>query len=158
MIKVNPTNKTRERKTTKNSLNGQVQIQIPKAKAEEYGYEYSWLKKGKVKHDETLADRDELKIIRTYQTIVRGIIQYFCLANNLTVLTHLNYLAEYSCLKTLARKRKRQLPKFERKVKLVQLGRFLILIKGKPNTNHGMFTLGTKLKKCVTIRETRTLP
>ncbi|MDV3158878.1 MAG: group II intron reverse transcriptase/maturase [Pigeon pea little leaf phytoplasma] len=103
-------------------------------------------------------DRDELKIIRTYQTIVRGIIQYFCLANNLTVLTHLNYLAEYSCLKTLARKRKRQLPKFERKVKLVQLGGFLILIKGKPNTNHGIFTLGTKLKKCVTIRETRTLP
>ncbi|WP_304512679.1 hypothetical protein, partial [Candidatus Phytoplasma fabacearum] len=37
-------------------------------------------------------------------------------------------------------------------------GGFLILIKGKPNTNHGMFTLGTKLKKCVTIRETRTLP
>ncbi|WP_422691269.1 group II intron reverse transcriptase/maturase, partial [Candidatus Phytoplasma fabacearum] len=48
-----------------------------------------------MKHDETLADRDELKIIRTYQIIVRGIIQYFCLANNLTVLTHLNYLAEY---------------------------------------------------------------
>ncbi|MDV3180067.1 MAG: reverse transcriptase/maturase family protein, partial [Candidatus Phytoplasma australasiaticum] len=46
MIKVNPTNKTRERKTIKNSLNGQVQIQIPKAKAEEYGYEYNWLKRG----------------------------------------------------------------------------------------------------------------
>ncbi|MDV3165606.1 MAG: reverse transcriptase/maturase family protein, partial [Candidatus Phytoplasma australasiaticum] len=51
MIKVNPTNKTRERKTTKNSLNGQVQIQIPKAKAKEYGYEYNWLKEGKVRHD-----------------------------------------------------------------------------------------------------------
>ncbi|MDV3147450.1 MAG: hypothetical protein Q8734_01090 [Sweet potato little leaf phytoplasma] len=36
-----------------------------------------------MRHDETLADRDELEIIRTYQTIVRGIIQYFCLANNL---------------------------------------------------------------------------
>ncbi|MDV3169689.1 MAG: reverse transcriptase/maturase family protein, partial [Candidatus Phytoplasma australasiaticum] len=67
MIKVNPTNKTRERKTTKNSLNGQVQIQIPKAKAKEYGYEYNWLKEGKVRHDKTLADRDELEIIRTYQ-------------------------------------------------------------------------------------------
>ncbi|MDV3137744.1 MAG: reverse transcriptase/maturase family protein, partial [Candidatus Phytoplasma australasiaticum] len=88
MIKVNPTNKNRERKTTKNSLNGQVQIQIPKAKAKEYGYEYNWLKEGKVRHDKTLADRDKLEIIRTYQTIVRGIIQYFCLANNLGVLTH----------------------------------------------------------------------
>ncbi|MDV3166722.1 MAG: hypothetical protein Q8807_03715, partial ['Waltheria sp.' little leaf phytoplasma] len=42
----------------------------------EYGEEYNWLKKGKVKHDETLADRDELEVIRTYQTIVRGIIQH----------------------------------------------------------------------------------
>ncbi|MDV3194076.1 MAG: hypothetical protein Q8835_03455, partial [Sweet potato little leaf phytoplasma] len=41
----------------------------------------------------TLADRDELKIIRTYQTIVRGIIQYFCWTNNPSVLTHLSYLA-----------------------------------------------------------------
>ncbi|MDV3143792.1 MAG: group II intron reverse transcriptase/maturase [Candidatus Phytoplasma australasiaticum] len=41
-----------------------------------------------MKHDETLADRDELEIIRTYKTIVRGIIQYFCLANNPSVLTH----------------------------------------------------------------------
>ncbi|WP_438821332.1 group II intron reverse transcriptase/maturase, partial [Candidatus Phytoplasma citri] len=33
-------------------------------------------------------------------------MQYFCLANNLGVLIHLNYLAEDSCLKTLARKQK----------------------------------------------------
>ncbi|MDV3193425.1 MAG: hypothetical protein Q8863_02805, partial [Sweet potato little leaf phytoplasma] len=68
MVKVNLTNKTRQEKATKNSLNGKVQIQIPKAKAKEYGYEYNWLKEGKVRHDETLADRDELEIIRTYQT------------------------------------------------------------------------------------------
>ncbi|WEX20123.1 MAG: retron-type reverse transcriptase [Candidatus Phytoplasma citri] len=118
MIKVNPTNKTRERKTTKNSLNGKVLIQIPKAKAKEYGYEYNWLKKGKVKHDETLADRDELEIIRTYKTIIRGIIQYFCLANNLSVLSHLNYLAEYSCLKTLARERKTSIARVRKKCKI----------------------------------------
>ncbi|MDO8057636.1 hypothetical protein OC698_03025 ['Gossypium sp.' phytoplasma] len=68
MIKVNPTNKTRKGKTTRNSLNGKVQIQIPQAKAEEYGDEYNWLKKGKVKHDETLAKREELEIIWTYKT------------------------------------------------------------------------------------------
>ncbi|MDV3177764.1 MAG: reverse transcriptase/maturase family protein, partial [Candidatus Phytoplasma australasiaticum] len=49
MVKVNPTNKTRQEKATKNSLNGKVQIQIPKAKAKEYGYEYNWLKEGKVR-------------------------------------------------------------------------------------------------------------
>ncbi|MDO8079018.1 group II intron reverse transcriptase/maturase, partial [Candidatus Phytoplasma aurantifolia] len=115
MVKVNPTNKTRKGKTTRNSFNGKVQIQIPQAKAEEYGYKYNWLKRGKIKHDETLADRDELEIIRTYQTIVRGIIQYFCLADNLSVLTHLNYLAEYSCLKTLARKRKTSIARVRKK-------------------------------------------
>ncbi|MDV3147194.1 MAG: reverse transcriptase domain-containing protein, partial [Sweet potato little leaf phytoplasma] len=118
MIKVNPTNKTRERKTTKNSLNGKVLVRIPQAKAEEYGYEYNWLKEGKVKHDETLAERDELEIIRTYKTIVRGIIQYFCWTNNPSVLTHLSYLAEYSCLKTLARKRKTSIAKVRKKCKI----------------------------------------
>ncbi|WP_304514585.1 reverse transcriptase domain-containing protein [Candidatus Phytoplasma crotalariae] len=41
MVKVNPTNKNRKEKTTKNSLNGKVQIPIPQAKAEEYGDEYN---------------------------------------------------------------------------------------------------------------------
>ncbi|MDO8057340.1 reverse transcriptase domain-containing protein [Candidatus Phytoplasma gossypii] len=71
MVKVNPTNKTRTRKSTKNSLNGKVQIQIPKAKAKEYGDEYNWLREGKARYDETLANRGgELEIIRTYKTIV----------------------------------------------------------------------------------------
>ncbi|XVJ45133.1 reverse transcriptase domain-containing protein [Candidatus Phytoplasma australasiaticum] len=117
MIKVNPTNKTRQEKATKNSLNGKVLVRIPQAKAEEYGYEYNWLKEGKVKHDETLAERDELEIIRTYKTIVRGIIQYFCWTNNPSVLTHLSYLAEYSCLKTLARKRKTSIVRVRKKCK-----------------------------------------
>ncbi|MDV3164166.1 MAG: group II intron reverse transcriptase/maturase, partial [Candidatus Phytoplasma australasiaticum] len=131
MVKVNPTNKTRQEKATKNSLNGKVQIQIPKAKAKEYGEEYNWLKRGKVRHDETLADRDELEIIRTYQTIVRGIIQYFCLANNLGVLTHLNYLAEYSCLKTLARKRKTSIAKVRKKCKIGSTWGISYLNKGR---------------------------
>ncbi|MDO8052914.1 reverse transcriptase domain-containing protein, partial ['Vigna radiata' phytoplasma] len=118
MVKIYPTNKTREKKTRRNSLNGKVQIQIPRAKAKEYGEEYNWLKKGKVRHDETLADRDEFEIIGTYQTIVRGIIRYFCFANNLSALTHLNYLAEYSCLKTLARKRKTSIAKVRKKCKI----------------------------------------
>ncbi|MDO8060173.1 group II intron reverse transcriptase/maturase [Candidatus Phytoplasma citri] len=131
MVKVNPTNKTRTRKSAKNSLNGKVQIQIPKAKAKEYGHEYNWLKEGKMKHDETLADRDELEIIRTYQTIVRGIIQYFCLANNLGVLTYLNYLAEYSCLKTLARKWKTSIARVRKKLNIGSTWAIPYLNKGK---------------------------
>ncbi|MDO8058018.1 hypothetical protein OC686_01905 ['Opuntia sp.' phytoplasma] len=131
MIKVNPTNKTLTRKSTRNSLNDQVQIQIPKEKAKEYGHKYNWLKEGKVKHDETLAERDELEIIRTYQTIVRGINQYFCLANNLGVLTHLNYLAEYSCLKTLARKWKKSMARVRKKLNRGSTWAIPYLNKGK---------------------------
>ncbi|MDO8057431.1 group II intron reverse transcriptase/maturase [Candidatus Phytoplasma gossypii] len=71
-----------------------------------------------MKHDKTLADRDELEIIQTYKIIVREIIQYFCLANNLGVLTHLNYLAEDSCLKTLVRKRKISIARTWKKLKI----------------------------------------
>ncbi|MDO8057477.1 hypothetical protein OC698_02100 ['Gossypium sp.' phytoplasma] len=152
MIKVKPTNKTRGKKTTKNSLNGNVQIQIPQAKAKEYGDEYNWLKKEKVKHDKTLANRDELEIIRTYQTIVSGIIQYFCCANNLDVLTHANYLAEDSCLKTLARKRETSIAKVRKKLNIGSTWATPYLYKGETNMNRGLSTLGIKLKKCVTIR------
>ncbi|AGL90661.1 Group II intron-encoded protein ltrA (Includes: Reverse-transcriptase) [Strawberry lethal yellows phytoplasma (CPA) str. NZSb11] len=117
MVKVNPTNKTRKKKTTKNSLNGQVQIQIPKDTTRDYGKEYGWTKNGKVKHDETLASREALEIIRTYKSITLGIIRYFCLGNNLAQLTHLYYLAEYSCLKTLARKWKTSIAKVRRKLR-----------------------------------------
>ncbi|UQV27038.1 reverse transcriptase domain-containing protein [Candidatus Phytoplasma asiaticum] len=147
MIKVNPTNKTRVRKTTKNSLNGQVQIQIPKAKAKEYGHEYNWLKVGKVKHDETLADRDELEIIRTYKAIVRGIIQYFCLANNLGVLTYLNYLAEYSCLKTLARKRKTSIARIRKKLKTGSTWGISYINKGKTQYESWDVYTWDKIKK-----------
>ncbi|MDV3166185.1 MAG: reverse transcriptase domain-containing protein ['Waltheria sp.' little leaf phytoplasma] len=148
MIKVNSTNKTRERKNTKNSLNGKVLIQIPKAKAKEYGYEYNWLEKGKVKHDETLAGRDELEIIRTYKTIVRGIIRYFCLANNLDVLTHLNYLAEYSCLKTLARKRKTAIARVRKKCKIGSTwGGIAYLNKGRTQHEPWEFYSWNRIKK-----------
>ncbi|MFW8664692.1 group II intron reverse transcriptase/maturase, partial [Candidatus Phytoplasma citri] len=131
----------------KNSLNGKVQIQIPQAKAEEYGYEYNWLKKGKVKHDEALADRDELEIIRTYQTIVRGIIQYFCLANNLGVLTYLNYLAEYSCLKTLARKWKTSIARVRKKLNRGSTWGIPYLNKGKTQYEPWVVYSWDKIKK-----------
>ncbi|MDV3138670.1 MAG: group II intron reverse transcriptase/maturase, partial [Candidatus Phytoplasma australasiaticum] len=72
-----------------------------------------------------------LEIIRTYQTIVRGIIQYFCLANNLGVLTHLNYLVEYSCLKTLTRKRKTSIAKVRKKCKIGSTWGISYLNKGR---------------------------
>ncbi|WP_373402854.1 group II intron reverse transcriptase/maturase [Candidatus Phytoplasma solani] len=153
MVKVKSTSSKLTKKTHKKSLNGRVQIQVPKAKAKEYGYEYNWLKRGKIKHDETLASRDELEIIRTYKTIVRGIIQYFCLANNLNTLTHLTYLAEYSCLKTLARKRKTTIAKVRKKFNRNSTWSIPYLNKGKARYESWTVYPWDKIKKMRNYKE-----
>ncbi|WP_236628348.1 group II intron reverse transcriptase/maturase [Candidatus Phytoplasma ziziphi] len=118
MIKIYPTNQNRLKKTAKNSLNGKVQIQIPKITSKEYGKEHGWLKGKEIMHDKGLISRDELEIIRTYKAIINGIIQYFCLANNLAQLTYLAYIAEYTCLKTLAGKKKTSIARVRKKYQL----------------------------------------
>ncbi|XBQ83598.1 group II intron reverse transcriptase/maturase [Candidatus Phytoplasma solani] len=153
MIKVKPTSSKLTKKTHKKSLNGRVQIQVPKAKAKEYGYEYNWLKREKIKHDETLASRDELEIIRTYKTIVCGIIQYFCLANNLNALTHLTYLAEYSCLKTLARKRKTSLARVRKKFSRGSTWAIPYINKGKTKYESWIVYSWDKIKKMRSYKE-----
>ncbi|XFE95397.1 hypothetical Protein psc5_07140 [Candidatus Phytoplasma solani] len=118
MVKVNPTNSTKGNKTTKNSFNGCTKIQVPRQIIKEYGQEYSWTKRGKIKHDESLASRDKLEIIKTYKTILNGILHYFCYGNNIATLGHLAYIAEYSCLKTLARKDKTSIARVRKKHKI----------------------------------------
>ena len=132
MIKINPTNQTRIKKTTKNSQNGKVQIQIPKESSRGYGKNYGWLKGKKITHDKGLINRDELEIIRTYKTILRGIIQYFCLACNLGQLTFLAYLAEYSCWKTLAGKHKTSIARVRKKFQLGKTWGIKYDNRGKP--------------------------
>ncbi|MDO8064286.1 group II intron reverse transcriptase/maturase [Candidatus Phytoplasma bonamiae] len=104
LVKINPTRNTTTKKTAKNSLNDKVNILIPRKTVKEYINNYSWEKGEKIVHDQTLVHQKPLEIIRTYKTIIRGIIQYFCIAGNLSQLMYLNYIAEYSCLKILANK------------------------------------------------------
>ncbi|MDO8059337.1 group II intron reverse transcriptase/maturase, partial ['Crotalaria aegyptiaca' phytoplasma] len=71
-------------------------------------------------------------------------LKYFCLANNLGVLTHLNYLAEDSCLKTLARKWKTSVARVRKKLKL---GLFPYLNKGKTQYESWVVYSWDKIKK-----------
>ncbi|WP_420887937.1 group II intron reverse transcriptase/maturase [Candidatus Phytoplasma citri] len=57
--------------------------------------------------------------------------QYFCLANNLGVLIHLNYLVEYSCLKTLARKQKTSIARVRKKFNISSTWGISYINKGK---------------------------
>ncbi|MDO8024149.1 MAG: group II intron reverse transcriptase/maturase [Pigeon pea little leaf phytoplasma] len=89
---------------------------MPQKTVKKYINNYGWKKRGKLVHDQTLVHREPLEIIRTYKTIVRGIIQYFCMARNLSQLMYLNYIAEYSCLKTLVNKWKTSIARVRRKL------------------------------------------
>ena len=51
-----------------------------------------------------LRHMSEIDIVRRYDTQVRGILNYYCLAANYDMLKYFRHLMEYSCLKTLASK------------------------------------------------------
>ncbi|MBQ6002124.1 MAG: group II intron reverse transcriptase/maturase [Synergistaceae bacterium] len=52
-----------------------------------------------------------LEIMQTYNSELRGICNYYCLASNFSHLRYFAYLMEYSCLKTLATKLKSSIGK-----------------------------------------------
>ena len=62
-------------------------------------------------HRNTLLHLTDLEIISTYNAELRGICNYYGIASNFHGLSHLAYLMEYSCLKTLAAKHKRKTSK-----------------------------------------------
>ena len=51
-----------------------------------------------------LAHMSDVDIVNRYNTQVRGICNYYCLAANFNKLNYFRYLMEYSCLKTIASK------------------------------------------------------
>lgn len=52
-----------------------------------------------------------LEIVDTYNSELRGLCNYYCMASNYASLNYFSYLMEYSCLKTLAAKAKISLKK-----------------------------------------------
>ncbi|HBC30309.1 MAG TPA: group II intron reverse transcriptase/maturase [Clostridiales bacterium] len=51
-----------------------------------------------------LVNRTNLEILRTYNYEIRGLYNYYCLANNVSVLNKYKYIMEYSLYKTLSSK------------------------------------------------------
>ncbi|MDO8060199.1 hypothetical protein OC726_01570 [Candidatus Phytoplasma aurantifolia] len=79
--------------------------------------------------------------------------RYFCLANNLGVLTHLNYLAEYSCLKTLARKQKTSIARVRKKLNIGSTWAISYLSKGKIQYEPWEVNSWNKIKKMRNYKE-----
>ena len=66
-------------------------------------------------HRKYLVNLIDLEIVSTYNAELRGICNYYNMAVDFNELNYLNYLMEYSCLKTLAAKHKSKISKIKRK-------------------------------------------
>lgn len=57
-------------------------------------------------HRNDLINKPDLEVVKTYNSEIRGILNYYSLASDYYWLSYFVYLMEYSCLKTLAAKHK----------------------------------------------------
>ncbi len=58
----------------------------------------------KPKHRNYLKNNDDLEILETYNNEIRGLYNYYCIANNSSSLNNFYYIMKYSMLKTFAGK------------------------------------------------------
>jgi len=68
-------------------------------------------------HRTPLLNCTELEIVTAYNSELRGICNYYSMASDFCNLNYFAYLMEYSCLKTLANKRKCTIGKIKEKYK-----------------------------------------
>lgn len=109
--------------TTKRMFNGSVQLLIPDGTIEKKILERKMVrnideKPWKILHRPSLQGLSDLEIVETYNAELRGLYNYFSLAENVShKMWQLRYVMEYSCLKTLAGKYKSKISKMKKKYK-----------------------------------------
>ncbi|GGN55385.1 reverse transcriptase/maturase family protein [Oceanobacillus indicireducens] len=92
----------------KRTLSGAIKLEIPEKKIKEFAIEngYGNLDTFKIIHRAKLINNSEMEILHTYNAELRGIANFYKLANNYHHLDKLFYLAESSFIKTIANKRR----------------------------------------------------
>lgn len=92
----------------KRTLSGAIKLEVPAKKIKEFAIKngYGNLDVFKIIHRAKLINNSEIEIMYTYNAELRGIANYYKLANNYHHLDKLFYLAESSFIKTIANKRK----------------------------------------------------
>lgn len=92
----------------KRTLSGAIKLEIPEKKIKGFAITngYGNLDNFKIIHRAKLINNSELEILYTYNAELRGIANYYKLANNYHHLDKLFYLAESSFIKTIANKRR----------------------------------------------------
>lgn len=102
------TYKNQKHPLKKRTLSGAIKLEIPEKKINEFAVKngYGNLDNFKIVHRTKLINNSELEILHTYNAELRGIANYYKLANNYHHLDRLFYLAESSFIKTIANKRR----------------------------------------------------
>jgi group II intron reverse transcriptase/maturase len=101
---------------TRRTVNGRLWLSIPQDVITRWTSRVS--REERVKHRAELINISDYDIIRTYETELQGLINYYSLAHNVgDRMNYLRYTWETSLLKTLARKRKMKMSVAVRKYK-----------------------------------------
>lgn len=102
------TYKNQKHPLKKRTLSGAIKLEIPEKKIKEYAIKngYGNVDTFKITHRTKLINNSELEVMYTYNAELRGIANYYKLANNYHHLDKLFYLAEGSFIKTIANKRR----------------------------------------------------
>jgi group II intron reverse transcriptase/maturase len=98
----------------KRATNGRIALLMPRAVTHKYRSRYS--KKGKITHRPELIVEADYTIVSRYQSVLRGLYNFYCLAVNVARrMTVLRWILETSLTKTLAYKHRCGVPDIYRK-------------------------------------------
>ncbi len=101
-----------------------------------------------------LVNLTELEILSTYNAELRGLCNYYNMASNFYSLNYFAYLMEYSCLKTLAGKRKTTISKIKQMYK-DRKGGWCIPYETKKGQKQMYFAKYQDCKKKVTVSDVK---
>jgi len=105
------------RRTRRRSLNGTVLLFVPKDVIKKW--KARTMRHGKSLHRAELMNNSDFEIIRTYESQLQGLINYYLLAHNVAQeMWKLRYYYETSLVKTLASKFKKSVSQIRRKYRL----------------------------------------
>ncbi len=110
----------------KRQLNNTVELLVPLEKIEKFMFDKGIIRQNKAKkfhpiHRKGWLYLSDQEILERYNAEIRGILNYYHLANNYNKLNYFQYLMEYSCLATLAGKHNSSISKVIHKYKSVTL-------------------------------------
>lgn len=94
-------------------VNGEIALRVPKSAIKAKSAPY--LLRGKPARRTQIINRDDYRIVATYRTEYRGIVQYYLLAGDVYRLHRLRWIMQTSLLKTLASKHRSTVTKIAAK-------------------------------------------